>query len=262
MATLPAAPPAPPAPTPPDPPRPGRSTHVLAVVVFALAGLLLAASAITAQGTDLRAGRASEARDLVARAAQRVAQSEAEVAALRAEVDALTAEQGISAELVRAQAETARLLPVAGLTEVVGPGITVSLDDSDADPADLPGNPGPNDLVVHQQDVQAVVNALWRGGASAVQVMDQRIVSTSAVRCVGNTLILQGRVYSPPFTVTAVGDLAAMGRSLDADPQIAVYREYVDVYGLGWSVDTADQVTIPAYTGPVLPAYATVPERT
>ena len=69
-----------------------------------------------------------------------------------------------------------------------------------------PGGLGPDDLVVHQQDVQAVVNALWRGGADGVQVMDQRLIATSAVRCVGNTLILQGRVYSPPFTVTAVGD--------------------------------------------------------
>ena len=184
------------------------------------------------------------------------------MAALRAEVDALTTQQGISGELVAAQAETAALLPVSGLTEVVGPGMRVALDDSSADPADLPGNPGPNDLVVHQQDVQAVVNAFWRGGASAVQVMDQRIVSTSAVRCVGNTLILQGRVYSPPFTVTAVGDVERMGEALDDDPQIAVYREYVDVYGLGWSVDTEAQVSIPAYTGSVLPAYATVPERT
>ncbi len=57
----------------------------------------------------------------------------------------------------------------------------------------------PDDLVVHQQDVQAVVNALWAGGADAVQVMDQRLLSTSAVRCVGNTLLLNGRVYSPPY---------------------------------------------------------------
>ena len=67
-----------------------------------------------------------------------------------------------------------------------------------------------DDVVVHQQDVQGVVNALWRGGAEAMMVMDQRIISTSAVRCVGNTLILQGRVYSPPFTVTATGDPALL----------------------------------------------------
>ena len=60
--------------------------------------------------------------------------------------------------------------------------------------ASLPGTAKPDDLVVHQQDVQAVVNALWHGGAEAMHAQDQRVISTSAVRCVGNTLILQGRV--------------------------------------------------------------------
>ncbi|MFG1998137.1 DUF881 domain-containing protein [Spirillospora sp. NPDC048911] len=43
------------------------------------------------------------------------------------------------------------------------------------------------------------------GGAAGMQIMDQRVTSTSAVRCVGNTLILQGVVCSPPSTITAVG---------------------------------------------------------
>ena len=34
--------------------------------------------------------------------------------------------------------------------------------------------------------------------ASEGNLQDQRVISTSAVRRVGNTLILQGRVYSPP----------------------------------------------------------------
>ena len=38
--------------------------------------------------------------------------------------------------------------------------------------------------MVHQQDIQAVVNALWAGGADALQIMDQRVISTSAVRMV------------------------------------------------------------------------------
>lgn len=91
-----------------------------------------------------------------------------------------------------------------------------------------------------------------------MQVMDQRIVSTSAVRCVGNTLILQGRVYSPPFVVSAVGDTADLGRALDEDPQVALYREYVDLYGLGYVVQPEDRLDIPAFTGALLPAYARV----
>ena len=106
----------------------------------------------------------------------------------------------------------------------------------------------PDDLVVHQQDVQAVVNALWAGGAEAMQIMDQRVISTSAVRCVGNTLILQGRVYSPPFLVTAIGDPDAMQRALDADANVKVYRQYVEVPA-GLRDWTASHDLLPAYDG-------------
>src|SRR5690606_41737436 len=90
-----------------------------------------------------------------------------------------------------------------------GGALTVTLHAAPPDAtAKLPGypEPQPDCLVIHQQDLQAVVNAMWQGGAEGIQVMDQRLISTSAVRCVGNTLILQGRVYSPPYTITAVGD--------------------------------------------------------
>jgi hypothetical protein len=57
----------------------------------------------------------------------------------------------------------------AGLTALSGPGVTVRLDDAPrrADGARSAGATV-DDLVVHQQDVRAVVNALWAGGAEAV----------------------------------------------------------------------------------------------
>ena len=234
--------------------------HLVAGLVFVLAGILFAASATTAKGTDLRGGRAVQTRDLVARQAQRVAEQEASVAALQQQVADLAAAQGSSAQLAVVQRQNRALAPQAGLTPVVGPGLRVTLDDAPRGTIgeNRPGNPAPNDLVVHQQDVQAVVNALWRGGASAVQVMDQRIVSTSAVRCVGNTLILQGRVYSPPFVVSATGDAAQMRTSLDRDRTLAIYREYVDLYGLGFAVRAESTMTIPAFTGSIAPSVARV----
>lgn len=89
-------------------------------------------------------------------------------------------------------------------------------------------------------------------------LMDQRVVSTSAVRCVGNTLILQGRVYSPPFVIRAIGDVSAMKRSLDADRSVTIYRQYVDALGLGYAVDTVAKATFPAYAGSVAPQWARV----
>ncbi|MEV4257934.1 DUF881 domain-containing protein, partial [Spirillospora sp. NPDC049652] len=118
---------------------------------------------------------------------------------------------------------------------------------------------GPDDLVVHQADVQAVVNALWAGGAQGMQIMDQRVIGTSAVRCVGNTLILQGVVYSPPFRITAVGDPDRLRAALDASPAISVYQRYVRAYGLGWSVRALRRASLPAYTGNVAMKHATVP---
>ena len=239
--------------------RPGRAVwHVGVLLGAAVVGIGLVASARTAGGTDLRGGRAVEAHDLVTRSAQRTAELEAAVAQLQREVADLTARTGTGAALATSQRETTALAPGAGLTPVVGPGVRVTLDDAPRRAGSLPGDPSPDDLVVHQQDVQAVVNALWRGGASAVMVMDQRLVSSSAVRCVGNTLILHGRVYSPPFTVSAVGDTAALVRALDDDPQVSVYREYVDLYGLGYVVREEQSLTVPAFAGAVQPRFAHV----
>ena len=75
------------------------------------------------------------------------------------------------------------------------------------------------------------------------------LITTSAVRCVGNTLILQGRVYAPPYTVTAVGPVDAMQRALEAAPTVATYREWADLVGLGYDVTPRRSVTLPGYEG-------------
>ena len=110
---------------------------------------------------------------------------------------------------------------------VHGPGLVVTLQDAQRDAnGRFPRDASPDDLVVHQQDIQAVLNALWSAGAEAIQMQDQRIIATSVPRCVGNTLLLNGRTYSPPYTITAIGDAAAMqdgsGRGSPGDPLQAV----------------------------------------
>jgi uncharacterized protein YlxW (UPF0749 family) len=84
-----------------------------------------------------------------------------------------------------------------------------------------------------------------------MMLMDQRVISTSAVRCVGNTLILQGRVYSPPYVIKAMGDPEALRRSLAASPQVQIYRQYVDAVGLGYDVESSKEQTFPAYAGSI-----------
>ena len=106
--------------------------------------------------------------------------------------------------------------------------------------------------------LQAVVNAVWAAGAEGVAVMDQRLIATSAVRCVGNTLLLQGRTYSPPFVISAVVDAAAARDELAASPQIAVFKQVVEAYGLTYEVRERPEVELPAYDGPLALQHATV----
>src|SRR6185369_1411557 len=119
-----------------------------------------------------------------------------------------------------------------GLTPLRGPGLTVRMDDSSllTNGADLT-DASLDQYVIHQQDVEAVVNALWAGGAEAMTIMDQRVISTSAVRCVGNTLLLQGRRYSPAFVIRAIGDPARLRGALDASPGVRTFDEAARVYG-------------------------------
>ena len=141
------------------------------------------------------------------------------------------------------------LAGAVGSQEVRGPTLTVALDDSPLTVEELPEWANVNDIVIHQQDVEAVMNALWRGGAESMTVMGQRLISTSSVRCVGNTLLLQGRVYSPPFVISAIGDPVAMRAALANDPTVLRYQEYVQALKLGYAVDETGIKTFPAYAG-------------
>ncbi len=218
--------------------------------VFALAGVLFYVSAHAAHGTDLRTDNSLlRLSDVIQQRSDQNQQTQSELADLQARADQLAKQQGQN------PADTDRLKALqqsAGLDALQGPGLTVTLNDAPKNAtARIPGVPDPtvNDLVIHQQDIQAVVNALWRGGAAGVQVMDQRLISTSAVRCVGNTLLLQGRVYSPPYVIRAVGRTADLRSAVEGDPSIRNYLQYVAAYGLGWKVQESADLSIPGYPG-------------
>ena len=224
------------------------------------AGVLFSTSAETAQGTDLRAGRRMQLEQLIAERNASVGRLTEQAATLRHEVDRATAvEAREDAGVDTTQRRLTQLRPRAGLTALSGPGLQVTLDDAPrrAD-GSLPSGASPDDVIVHQQDVQAVVNALWAGGAEAMTIMGQRVVATSAVRCVGNTLLLQGRTYSPPFVIAAIGNPERMRARLAEEPGVEIFRQYVRAYGLGFEVRTRDTLTAPAFDGSISLRHARV----
>jgi uncharacterized protein YlxW (UPF0749 family) len=238
--------------------RPGLAVIITGLVAM-LVGLMFAASAATSKGTDLRAERAIELRDLVRERSDRVTGLDAAVSDLQSRVDDLSEGRVGDPAAIAARNAINSLQGEAGTTEVTGRALTVSLDDA---PLREPDDPlwqtlTPDDVIVHQADVQAVINALWKGGAKAIQVMDQRLIGTSSVQCVGNTLLLQGRVYSPPYVIKAIGPLKKMRAALRDDPIVSAYRDWADAVGLGYDLKRENGATIPGFEGPIAMEYAT-----
>lgn len=232
--------------------RSGRPTvgRIGVPLVALAAGLLFTTSATTAGGTPLREDRQLALGDLIEERAGRVAEAEAELEPLEHRVADLTEALAGSDEPVLAEQDRAdEYRQAAGFSALSGPGLTVHLDDALRPDGVRPPGAEPDDLLVHQEDLQAVVNALWVGGAEAMAIMGERVIATSAVLCVGPVLLLHGRPYSPPYHITAIGDPAAMSAALAASPGVQLFREAADAYGLGYRETVEEEITVPAFEG-------------
>jgi len=220
--------------------------------------LLFTTSAQTSHGTALRADRGDAAAVVLAEERTRDERAQ-KVATLTQQVQAGTAAEGaVNSGVAALQRKIKDLAIPVGAAPVRGSGVVVVLDDAPHGTT-LQAGVTADDLVVHQQDVQAVVNALWRGGAEAMTLMDQRVISTSAVQCVGNTLLLQGRVYSPPYRIAAIGDPARLRRELSLSPQVLIYQQYVSTVHLVYELTPAASLVMPAFDGSIELRYAHLP---
>ncbi len=99
----------------------------------------------------------------------------------------------------------------AGLTKVVGPGVVVTLRDSQK------GTPGttlnfglPSDAIIHDVDVLKVVNELVASGAEAVSVNNHRVAGNTSFRCVGTTILVNDIKIASPVLIRAVGDTSTL----------------------------------------------------
>jgi uncharacterized protein YlxW (UPF0749 family) len=235
--------------------RPSSTWRLLVPGVCLVAGIGFAASHRDARGTELRSPATANLTDLVRAAEAKVQNADKTLADLQSQLSAATREAGqANSAVAAAQAKTHPVLMPGGLTAVRGPGISVVLNDASSVPAG--SDVDPNQLVVHQSDLQAVVNALWAGGAEAMTIAGQRVIATSAVRCVGNTLLLNGEVYSTPFRVVAIGPYSKMQYALSQSRGVALFRQAAGYYGLGYTVESQDHLDLPAYHGPIGLTYA------
>ena len=145
---------------------------------------------------------------------------------------------------------------LAGLSKVKGPGITVVLDDT-AVIEEITTNSGvynPNVFVIHDTDVMSVINELSAAGAEAFAVNGQRVIATTAIRCVGPVIQVNGINLSAPYTITAIGSPTTLRGALGLRGGIVseMRSAKIDV-----TITDQEEIIMPAYEGLLKYQYAT-----
>ena len=225
-----------------------RARHLIGVLAVTVAsGLLFSVSALNERRHP---AATSDLATLVRTRQEQVRQLETEVSSLDAAIEGFSpAQSGTAAE----DAFT------AGSTRPVsGPGVQITL--SDAPAGQVPAGATPDDLVIHQQDIEDTMNALWSGGAEAMTVQGVRVTDRTVIRCIGNVILVDGTSFSPPYVIQAIGDPAALHAAVASNPRMVNYQAYVAKYGLGWDMQTKDALSFAPATTSLTVNYATVEE--
>ena len=225
-------------------------------MVFLAAGAMFVVSALNSEGSDLRPERSTDLASVVSSERRDAEALQERVAQLHRDVQRLTDELN-DPQVDQTLAEVATLKGPAGLDPVTGPGITVTLADS-PDDVQQTSQQRIELLVVHQQDIQAVVNAMWLGGAEAVTIQGQRVISTTGIKCSGNVVRLHGIPYGQPYVISAVGDQDQLFDAIMASHYLQTYRYQSSLpdVRIGWDLELNDQLKAPGYDGLLDLSYA------
>jgi len=134
----------------------------------------------------------------------------------------------------------------AGLTTVKGKGVVISLADSPQYPKD----DRPDNYIIHDYDIRLVVNSLRVGGAKAISINGQRLISTSSIRCAGGYVLVNTVRLVSPFIIKAVGDPNELTKALNADSDTKrLLTDFTTIYGLKITVEQKEEVIVPGYSG-------------
>lgn len=241
--------------------RKGRSWMVsLTGVCFIFGALVAMQLRATQQMRDNQVKEKKGAIEATAQAAQmkiKAAAADRERLTMDAELGALKRKLVDGGKLTTTQitalnGQIKELQTVAGLTNLRGPGIRITLSD---DPAVAGGDPSqamPG--LVHDFDLQQVVNELRSAKAEAIAIYGAggepvRVTGYTPIRCVGPTIMVNWEGVAAPFTIEAIGNPNTLTSAMTMAGGIVDNLKSSATIGV--KVENVDNIELPAATGGV-----------
>ncbi len=178
-----------------------------------------------------------------------LAQAESERDALRAEVTTLRAQLGETGTTPDQAALFRQIQLVSGFAAGTGPGIQVSLDDSQRASQ---GGENPNLFLLHDDDILRVVNELTAAGAEAIAINGQRNIATTEIRCAGPVISVNNTRVAPPIQIVAIGDPATLESALRMRGGVL---EILTAIGIQVQIERSENLRVPAFSGGIPARY-------
>lgn len=227
------------------------STRTVVVIVMAvLTGFLFA---VSAQALRPKPTAAAKVR---AELVQRIEALQSEGAAREAAVSTLSKEVREYEALALQQSgggsltdQVKRLEVLSGTTPLTGPGLTLTLNDSESARGEPDEGIRPDSAFqsgrVTSSDMQIVVNGLWGAGAEAISINGHRLTSTAAIRFAGQAIIVDFRPLSRPYVITALGDPDGMQQIFEPSFAGVYLSQLTQEFGISAQLARSDSLTVP-----------------
>ena len=238
----------------------GENFYILIAIVSVILGFLITTSVINQERTYSRTplSRKEELVKVIKDTEKEREKLKIDIKTLREHLEIIEKKAAEEEGILSAYTyDLDRTRETMGLEEKVEEGLIVSLNDNPA----VPLGEDPNDYIIHDYDLRIIINALWRGGAKAVAINDQRVVFTSAIRCAGSTILTNSKRLSLPYEIKAIGNPEDMIESLNDDFNASLLiGRYAQAFGLQIDIREEAEVVIPGYDGSLNIKYAQINE--
>lgn len=230
---------------------------ILVGIMALFVGLVISIQISTTQGVD-QGGLVPSVKAKSYEAAMKKAMAEKDAAMTElndlrdrvSEMEKAMADEDVSFNAMLSELEKYKM--AAGMVDVKGPGVVVTLDD----PIPVDGLEGTNNSILvygTQEYLLKLVNRLKDGGAEAISVNEQRIISGTEISLAGNNLNINGEPTAPPYTIKAIGNPDTIASAITMRAGIV---DSMKEDGLRVGISKQGEVEIKGYDGTLRYRYA------
>lgn len=148
------------------------------------------------------------------------------------------AKEIMNSELEEKLALLRRYRLMAGLTDVSGEGVVITMRD-----ASIRKDADPQLFLIHDMDIMRILNELRAAGAQALSINGERILPVSEIMCAGPTVRINRNRYPVPYVIEAIGITSDIVLALEKSHIVMLLKEY----DINVKIERKSQITIRGY---------------